>query len=418
MEKNGKAKSKHSIKSLMFELIPEAAAAAKEDYPNFSQRDLYYVCRNRYLNHPERPYHAEYRLKQGKNEADEQYEARREEARQKREPIDYKYFTTKILRHYERAHGKVEGMIREPHGTFVEPHTHTSVELGTLEVAEYAFPEHHFDKILYVEKGTEKPKFDHEQIAEKYDMAIIYGSGYATEAIHELLAVAEEGEYQLFIWHDADVDGYNIVRNLREEAENIPGFKIDIIDIGLTVEEALRIGCDSEPFTDDDALPTKLLPLLNEVELEYFDERRTRFEINGITPPSERMAYVEAQLQQHGIRPKYIPPDEVLEEEVADNFEAEIRWRVGTVIDRLVDKNAIVTRVMDELRTTLQLSDAANFIREAFEEEPTASWSDVVDGEHRRRAREAREAIAEIVREEVVTLVTEAEGADQDDEAE
>jgi hypothetical protein len=404
--------SSYTIKSLLFELIPAAAEAAKEDYPSFSQRDLYYNCRNRYLNHPDRPYHREYLLKRHKDETAAQYEARREAARQAREPIDYKYFTTNVLRRYEREYGKIEGLIREPHGTFVEPHTHNSVELGTLEVAEYDFPEHSFDKILYVEKGTEKPKFDHERIAEKYDMAIIYGKGYATEAIHELLSIAEEGEYQLFIWHDADVDGYNIVRNLREEAENIPGFEIDIIDIGLTVEEALRIGCASEPFTDDDALPTKLVPLLNEVELEYFGERQLRFEINGINPPSQRMAYVEERLREHDIRDKYIPPEDELQELVAEDLEGEIAWRVGAAIAEVVDKDAIVTRVTEALRERLQIDEPAAYIREAFEEDPFVSWSEAIDDEHSRRAREARHDMAEMVRDAIVTRVTEAEETD------
>jgi hypothetical protein len=294
-------------------------------------------------------------------------------------------------------------MIREPHGTFVEPHTRESVELGTLEVADYEFPEHSFDKILYVEKGTERPKFEHEQIGERYDMAIIYGKGYATQAIHELLSTAEEGEYQLFIWHDADVDGYNIVRNLREEAENIPGFEIDIVDIGLSVEEALRIGCASEPFTDDDALPHKLVPLLNEVEFQYFGQRQIRFEINGINPPSRRMAYVEEQLKRHGIRPKYIPPDEALEELVAEDYENEISYQVDQIVDQLVDKDALVTMVTEEFRHELQLTDAAEFIREEFKRSPYSSWSEVVDREHSRRVQGALRQIAEMVQEDIVT---------------
>ena len=393
--------SGYTIKSLLWELIPEAAVEAKEDYPNFSQRDLYYVCRNRYLNHPERPYHREYLLKRHKDETDAQYEARREAARKSRAPIDYKYFTTKILRDYEREHGKIEGMIREPHGTLVEPHSGTSVELGTLEVADYYFPEHSFDKVLYVEKGTERPKFEHDRIAEKYDMGIIYGSGYATEAINELLTVAEEGAYQLFIWHDADIDGYNIVRTLREETQAIPGFKIDIVDIGLTVEEALRIECASEPFSDDDALPHALRPLLTDLELEYFEERKLRFEINGINPPSRRMAYVEERLRASGIRGKYMSPEDELEELVASDFEADIEYRVASAVNDLVDKDAIVTEVTEVLRGRLQVSEPAAFIRESFEADPYRSWSDVIDEEHRWRTREAGEEITELVREAI-----------------
>ena len=49
------------------------------------------------------------------------------------------------------------------------------------------------------------------------------------------------------------------------------------------------------------------------------------------------------------------------------------------------------------------MTDAEDFIRERFEEEPAASWSDVVDVEHRRRTRASREEIEEMVREAVVT---------------
>jgi hypothetical protein len=77
-------KSSYTIKSLLFELIPAASAAAKERYPKFSQRDLYYNCRNKYLTHPERPYHREYMIKREKGETEEQYEARRARIRQTR----------------------------------------------------------------------------------------------------------------------------------------------------------------------------------------------------------------------------------------------------------------------------------------------------------------------------------------------
>jgi hypothetical protein len=83
----------YTIKSLLFEIIPEAAVEARGEYPAFSQRDLYYGCRDRYLNHPDRPLHREHMLKREKGETDEQYEARRENARKTRAPIDFGYFT-------------------------------------------------------------------------------------------------------------------------------------------------------------------------------------------------------------------------------------------------------------------------------------------------------------------------------------
>ena len=240
----------HNIKSLLFEIIPEAAVEARGDYPAFSQRDLYYGCRDRYLNHPDRPLHREFMLKREKDETDDRYEARREAARRTRAPIDFKYFTNKVLRDYEERIGEIEGMIREAYGTFVEPHSGDSLELGTLEVADYLLPDHVFDKILVVEKRTERPKFTHDKVAERHDLAIVYSGGYATEALHELLDTARAGDYQIFTWHDADPDGYNIVRNLREATKNKP-VAIEVIDLGLTVEQALDLGLAGEPFAED-----------------------------------------------------------------------------------------------------------------------------------------------------------------------
>jgi hypothetical protein len=398
----------YTIKSLLFEIIPEAAVEARGEYPAFSQRDLYYGCRDRYLNHPDRPFHREFMLKRENNETDDHYEARREAARRSRAPIDFKYFTNKVLRDYEERVGEIEGMIREAYGTFVEPHSGDTLELGTLEVADYLLPDHVFDKILVVEKRTERPKFTHDKVAERHDLAIVYSGGYATEALHELLDTARAGDYQIFTWHDADPDGYNIVRNLREATKNMP-VAIEVIDLGLTVGQALDLGLAGEPFAEDRKLGEALLSTLNEVELEYFKERKTRFEINSI-PSATRIAYVEGLLAENGARPKYVPPDNVLRVRVESDYRAEISRRVEDAIEDIVDKNAIVTEVTEALREEIRLTGAADLIRNRFQEEPATTWHRVVDREHSMRAGQKRAAIEEMVRKTIVTLVAEEIG--------
>lgn len=63
----------------------------------------------------------------------------------------------------------------------------------------------------------------------------------------------------------------------------------------------------------------------------------------------------------------------------------------------------------EALREEIQLTEAADLIRYRFEEEPTTTWSSVVDLEHSNRARRKRDEIEEMVREEIATLVTEEE---------
>ncbi len=62
----------------------------------------------------------------------------------------------------------------------------------------------------------------------------------------------------------------------------------------------------------------------------------------------------------------------------------------------------------------LKIGDPAAYIRETFEVRPFLSWSDVIDYEHRRRTRGARQDITEMVRDAIVARVTEPEETDDE----
>jgi hypothetical protein len=85
---------------------------------------------------------------------------------------------------------------------------------------------------------------------------------------------------------------------------------------------------------------------LTDLELEYFGERQIRFEINGIDP-DERIAYVEEQLEKHGVRPKYVPPEVVLRDLVDDDLEDDIGLQARMAISEFVDADSIVTMVTE-----------------------------------------------------------------------
>ena len=65
-------------------------------------------------------------------------------------------------------------------------------------------------------------------------------------------------QYQLFVLHDADPDGYNIARTLREETARMPGYAVDVLDLGLRWADAMALGLDTEEFTRRRALPEGL----------------------------------------------------------------------------------------------------------------------------------------------------------------
>src|SRR5262249_32530947 len=122
------------------------------------------------------------------------------------------YFEQDLLTRYIQAHPEIAKLVySEPRGTLYEPHTGVEVPLGTREFETYHFPSFRYNKILFVEKQGLWPVLKDAKLAERYDMAIIAGEGYATEACRILFQFAK-GKYQLFVIHDADPWGYNIAR--------------------------------------------------------------------------------------------------------------------------------------------------------------------------------------------------------------
>jgi DNA topoisomerase VI subunit A len=73
----------------------------------------------------------------------------------------------------------------------MEPHTGREVPVGTLEVDEYEFPEHVFDKLLPIEKRGLRPVWKSVRLGERYDMGIINGGGQPTEAMRKLFQRAQ-----------------------------------------------------------------------------------------------------------------------------------------------------------------------------------------------------------------------------------
>ena len=115
--------------------------------------------------------------------------------------LDFNYFSQTLLTQWKEARGAdgFKGLYFDPRGVLYEPpHGGKTVSLGTREVEAYYFPEYAFDKILYVEKKGLMPVFQAAKIGERFDLAIIAGEGYATEAARMLFTRAHKGHYRLF----------------------------------------------------------------------------------------------------------------------------------------------------------------------------------------------------------------------------
>ena len=340
------------IKDIVFEVLPQAIHNAGA---NFNARDLYYATRALAYNHSE--------WEVGKT-------------------LEYSYFSQGLLTEYQEEHGVIAGMWTDPRGHLHEPHTGNSVALGTREIAAYQFPEYTFDKILYVEKEGELPKLQAAKLGERYDMAICSGKGQPTEAVRTLFDRAEGGDYQLFVFHDADLDGYDIARVMAEETRRMPGYFVDVVDIGLTVEDALEMGLASEPFHRKKNISWELRMKLSDTAKEYLYQRNgysrgisgKRFELNAILPDTRRVEYIERKLEENGVRGKVIPPDEKLGELAEEKYrDLSAEW-VAKTIEDLISSEELGKEIADQFLDEFNLDEARRHIEARFDKDRSLSW--------------------------------------------
>src|SRR5215218_2290484 len=375
---------KISQKEIVFEILPRAIANAGT---NFSRRDLYYAARPLCYDHSE--------WETGKT-------------------LEYSYFSQQLLTEYQEEHGLIAGMWTDPRGHLHEPHTGKSVALGTREVASYEFPEYTFDKILYVEKEGELSKLKAARLAERYDMAICSGKGQPTEAVRTLFERAEGGDYQLFVFHDADLDGYDIARVMAEETRRMPDYFVDVVDIGLTVEDAVEMGLASEPFRRKKDITWELRMRLSGVAKEYLYQRNGygggisgyRFELNAILPDIRRVEYIERKLEENGVRGKVIPPDEALAERREAMYRAKVDGWVDEVIAEMLDADELKNKMAEQFQERFGLDEAREWIEKGFEDDRAQSWRGVLkakleklyEDEHKG---DLRDSVREYVQESV-----------------
>lgn len=322
--------------------------------------------------------------------------------------LEYKYFSQTLLTEYQEMRGPIQGLWRDPRGNFHEPHTGSTVAIGTREIAAYEFPEYAFDKILYVEKEGEWPKLQAARLAERYDMAIASAKGYPVEAVRELFARAEGGDYQLFVFHDADIDGYEIARVLGQETRRMPHHSVEVIDIGLSVEDALEEGLKPEPFSRKKGIPYTLSRRISNVAREYFVDREERFELNAILPDTHRIEYIERKLEENGVRGKVIPPEKRLGELAGEMY----RKEHDTWIDAMIKEMFLETlkeELAEEFKEHFELD--APTVRESIERElandRALSWRAALKKRFAELQEEHAGDLKEAVREKVVEALKE-----------
>jgi hypothetical protein len=367
--------SERSQKSIVFEVLP--AAIGEERSGSLSglldKRGLFYAVRRKYLTHPERP-----------------REAEKERAESKKNPehiLDYEYFCHKLLPKYERQFGEIEGLTTKAVGKLYSPHVDDEdleQMIGTAFVEGFVPPEYYYDKVLYCEKDGISRQLRDSGIGERYDMAIIGPQGYGTEADRDLLAIFDDAGYTILVLHDCDIDGYGILANVRHGNERARGMYGDVIDLGVSLDDARDLDLLGEEAIRQKAIPETTVSELTDEELELFTGtprtskswQYTRFEINEV-PAEERVPFVERALERAGLVEKVMPPDKYLDDETARRVESDIKVETAMAIeDLLADeiKEAMVERFTDRYNT----DNLRQTILDKLEDKPRSSWRKVL----------------------------------------
>lgn len=286
-------------------------------------------------------------------------------------------------------------------GTLFESHSGREIPMGDRELRDYQFPRHEYAGILYIEKeGVWQTLKDTGgiDVMRRYDLMVASAEGYSNGATRKLLALAQrEHGCKILVWHDADPAGYNIARTLAEPTELMPDHHLDVIDVGLRLEEGLEMGLQTETFTRKRAFPEGILPLLTDKELELFTGEQwqiqsnparfewrncQRIEINAIKA-LKRADYLERKISEALQRrpdattpqqPPTRPPLDEMVELAHALIQRDLRSRARAAIEERIKLKDIEAAAL----ATLPRYDLAEALQTALAADAQTPWRELV----------------------------------------
>jgi hypothetical protein len=196
----------------------------------------------------------------------------------------------------------------------------------------------------------------------------------------------------------------------------MPGYSVEVVDIGLTVEDALEMGLDPEPFSRKKDISRWLRRALTDVAKEYLYRPNSygrglsgeRFELNAILPDTRRVEYIERKLEENGVRGKVIPPDDKLTELAEEKYrDLSTEW-VTEAIDDLISSEEFKKEIADAFVDKFGLDGVRHHIVERFDKDRALSWRDALEA----RLEEVREKHADAFESAVEKKLRERLGAE------
>ncbi len=253
------------------------------------------------------------------------------------QPLGDQYFCQTLLPDYIADYQPGWDVVFDDRGHFNEPHTETTIGLGTISVRNYLKdiappqfteigcrdfkletngPAQRFGAVLFVEKEGFMPLFNEVELAERYDIAIMSTKGVSNTAARRLVdELCGQQDIPLLVLHDFDKSGFTILGTLQRSTRRY-SFKHHpkVIDLGLRLSDVQELGLEAENAFDRGSDWSKRQNLLlngateEEVAFLLFE----RVELNALAS-DVLVDWIEAKLDEHGIK-KIVPDKEVLKD--------------------------------------------------------------------------------------------------------
>jgi Topoisomerase 6 subunit A/Spo11, Toprim domain len=275
--------------------------------------------------------------------------------------LDDRYFTQTLLPDFIAENAELTAnwkVVFDARGHLIEPHTGTTLPLGTIEVEKYlrslgepywsspaasmpairtSGPSGRYGAVLFCEKEGFNDLFKATRLAEQYDLAIMSTKGVSVTAARRLVdEVCARYHLPLFVLHDFDRSGFTILRTLQRDTRRYAFVnEIKVIDLGLRLIDVEKWGLEREAVQYRESAESVREGLrrdgATDAEINFLATHRV--ELNAFAS-DELVRWITAKLEMHGVQ-KVIPKDEVIAEDYRRQFQsAYLGQHFGELLER------------------------------------------------------------------------------------
>jgi hypothetical protein len=193
--------------------------------------------------------------------------------------------------------------------------------------------------------------------------------------------------------HDADPDGYNIARTIQDSTKRMPNHNIEVIDLGLNIQDAIDMTLSSETYTRKKELVRNLD--FNEIESEYFGgvwqllgTKQSwicqRVELNAMSA-GQLVDYVDQGISRaidaKNLDKKVFPPETVLTDKANELFKKDLEAKVDEFIQEQLNVDDLKAKLLEIVGDESGVFNSQQFmpsVNEYLIDNELETWSDSI----------------------------------------